>query len=123
MSEKGRIPVSGPRENLQSPFAGLSIPDLPEGVSQLVEKPTPSPSPGRVVLRKEKAGRGGKPVIVVSGFHAGIPSEEIGRLAGDARRQLGCGGTVRDRDVELQGDNATAVRKFFQAAGFRVDGI
>ena len=123
MNEKGRIPVSGPRENLQSPFAGLSIPDLPEGVPQVVEKPARRSPPGRVVLRKEKAQRGGKPVIVVSGFHAGISPEEIGRLAGDARKQLGCGGTVRDCEVELQGDNPAAVRKVFLSAGFRVDGI
>jgi len=123
MSEKGRIPVSGPRENLQSPFAGLSVPGLPEGVLQPFEKPAPLSSPGRVVLRKEKAHRGGKPVIVVSGFHAGISSEEIERLAGDARRQLGCGGTVRHREVELQGDKPAAVRKVFLNAGFRVDGI
>ena len=89
MSEKGRIPVSGPRENLQSPFAGLSIPDLPEGGPQLFQKNDPRPSPGRVVLRKEKAHRGGKPVIVVSGFHAGISMTELERLASDARKQLG----------------------------------
>ena len=76
MSAKGRIPVSGPREDLQSPFAGLSIPDLPEGVV-VQEKKQPPASPGRVVLRKEKSGRGGKPVIVVSGFHAGISAGEI----------------------------------------------
>ena len=123
MSAKGRIPVSGPRENFQSPFAGLSIPDLPEVVPQVAEKQEPRSSPGRVVLRKEKAHRGGKPVIVVSGFHAAFPAEEIERLAGDARKQLGCGGTVRDREMEFQGDNPAAVRKVFQAAGFRVDGI
>ena len=122
MSAKGRILVSGPRENLQSPFAALSIPGLPEGMTQ-AEKPAPRFTPGRVVLRKEKAHRGGKPVIVVSGFHAGISSEEIERLAGDARRQLGCGGTVRDREVELQGDNPAAIRKVFEVSGFRVDGI
>ena len=122
MSAKGRIPVSGPREDLQSPFAGLSIPGLPDRTPQ-AEKPAPLSSPGRVVLRKEKAHRGGKPVIVVSGFHSGISAEEIETLGGDARKQLGCGGTVRNREVELQGDNPGAVRKVFLNAGFRVDGI
>ncbi|MFA7343023.1 MAG: translation initiation factor [Terrimicrobiaceae bacterium] len=121
MSAKGRIPLSGPREALQSPFAGLSVPGLPEGALQ-EDKPSPV-FPGRVVLRKEKAGRGGKPVVVVSGFHAGIPGEEIGRLASDARKKLGCGGTVRDREIEFQGDNPDAIRKALQAVGFRVDGI
>jgi translation initiation factor 1 len=122
MSAKSRIPVSGPREALQSPFAGLSIPDLPEGAALQEKKQTPA-SPGRVVLRKEKSGRGGKPVIVVSGFHGGVSVGEIERLAADARRRLGCGGTVRYREMEFQGDNPSTVRKVFQAAGFRVDGI
>lgn len=121
MSAKNRIPLSGPREALQSPFAGLSIPDLPEGI--LIEEKEAHQSPGRVILRKEKAHRGGKPVIVVSGFHAGIFAQEIERLASDARKQLGCGGTVREREMEFQGDNPAAVRKVLQAAGFRVDGI
>ena len=121
MSAGKRIPLSGPREALQSPFAGLSISDLPEGV-MLEEKQDPV-RPGRVVLRKEKAHRGGKPVIVASGFHAGISGDEIVRLASDARKQLGCGGTVRDREMEFQGDNPAAVRKVLQAAGYRVDGI
>ena len=121
MNSKGRIPVSGPQEALQSPFAGLNIPDLPEGIVQ-TPKPTPA-SPGRVVLRKEKAHRGGKPVIVVSGFHAGISGEHINRLASEIRRRIGCGGTVRDREMEFQGDNPAAVRIALQAEGFRVDGI
>lgn len=121
MNSKGRIPVSGLQEALQSPFAGLNIPGLPEGTI-----PTPKPEPvasGRVVLRKEKAHRGGKPVIVVSGFHDGITGEEIKRLAGEIRRRIGCGGTVRDREMEFQGDNPAAVRKALQDEGFRVAGI
>ena len=121
MSAKPRIPLSGPREALQSPFAGLSIPDLPEGI--LIEEKKMHQAPGRVVLRKEKSHRGGKPVIVVSGFHEGISALEIERIASDARKQLGCGGTVRDREMEFQGDNPGAVRKVLQAAGYRVDGI
>ena len=121
MSSKDRIPLSGPREALQSPFADLAIPDLPEGI--LIEENKPHQAPGRVVLRKEKAHRGGKPVIVVSGFHAGISEQEIERLASDARKQLGCGGTVREREMEFQGDNPAAVRKVLLAVGFRVDGI
>lgn len=121
MSSKKHIPVSGPRVDLQSPFAGLSIPGLPEGFVQ-EEQPT-RPAPGRIILRKEKAHRGGKPVIVAYGFHDGISLQEIERIASDARKQLGCGGTVRDREMEFQGDNSAAVRKVLQAAGFRVDGV
>jgi translation initiation factor 1 len=122
MNPKGRIPVSGPQEALQSPFAGLNISGLPDGEGSPAPKPAPA-SPGRVVLRKEKAHRGGKPVIIASGFHDGISGDEIARLAREARKRLGCGGTVREREMEFQGDNPAAVRKVLQAEGFRVDGI
>lgn len=122
MSTPKRIPVSGPQAHLQSPFAGLSIPGLAEG--NVPEPPPPArQTPGRIVLRKEKAHRGGKPVIVASGFHEGISQQEIGHLASDVRKQLGCGGTVRNREMEFQGDNPAAVRKILQDAGFRVDGV
>jgi len=122
MSAKKHIPVSGPRADLQSPFAGLSIPGLPEGENIREEKPVRQ-APGRVILRKEKAHRGGKPVIVAHGFHEGISPQEIERIASGVRKQLGCGGTVRDREMEFQGDNSAAVRKALQVAGFRVDGV
>ncbi len=121
MSSKKHIPVSGPQADLQSPFAGLSIPGLPDGTVQ--EEKIANQAPGRIILRKEKAHRGGKPVIVAYGFHDGISPQEIERIASGARKQLGCGGTVRDREMEFQGDNSAAVRKVLQAAGFRVDGV
>lgn len=122
MSSKGRIPVSGPKEALQSPFAGLNIPGLPEGVCH-EERNSANKNPGRVVLRKEKSHRGGKTVIVVSGFQPAFSDEEIQDLAREARKQCGCGGTVREREMEFQGDNPSRIRKFFETAGFRVAGI
>lgn len=121
---KTRIALSGPREGLQSPFAGLEMAGLPEGVEQIAEPDSSKPrAPGRIVLRKEKAHRGGKPVIVAAGFadhHSAPAIEGFGR---SARKSLGCGGTVRDREIELQGDQPGPVRKFFQSLGFRVDGV
>jgi len=78
---------------------------------------------GRVVLRKEKAQRGGKTVVVVSDFEDRIADSEIENLAKKARQACGCGGTVRGREIELQGDNVPKVRAFFESAGFRVAGV
>lgn len=122
MNPRKHIPVSGPRSELQSPFADLSIAGLPGGPLPEEDKPAPRIR-GRIVLRKEKAHRGGKPVIVASGFQDGIPANELERIASDARKRLGCGGTVREREMEFQGDNPAALRKILQAEGFRVDGI
>lgn len=118
--KKERIPLSAPQAGLQSPFAGLEIGGLPEGPETPVG---PAPKRGRVVLRREKAGRGGKTVIVVSDFDAAIPDAEIAELARRARKAAGCGGTVAGREIELQGDIAAQVRAFFLAEGFRVAGV
>ncbi len=121
MGSKPRIPVSGVQDALQAPFAGLDIPGLPEGADVPPEKKPRNP--GRVVLRKEKAHRSGKTVVVVSGFSAEITDAEILEFSREAKKQCGCGGTVQGREVEFQGNNPEAIRRFFEMAGFRVGGI
>lgn len=123
--KKPRIDTSGNQAAFQSPFAALQMEGLPAAPSQ-PERETPAVAPtkmGRVVLRREKAQRGGKTVVVVSDFEDRISHAEIEDLAKKARQACGCGGTVRGREIELQGDNAPMVRSFFASAGFRVAGV
>ena len=123
--KKTRIDTSARQEALQSPFASLQmdgLPDAPPERKQDVSSITPAKM-GRVVLRREKAQRGGKTVVVVSDFESHISEAEIEDLARKARQACGCGGTVREREIELQGDNAPKVRAFFEGAGFRVAGV
>jgi translation initiation factor 1 len=121
---KTRIDTSGNQSALQSPFAALQIDGLLEGpANPPEEKPEPPRKNGRVVLRREKAQRGGKTVVVVYDFEPQITDEAIEEFARKARHACGCGGTVRDREIELQGDNAQKVRSFFESAGFRVAGV
>jgi translation initiation factor 1 len=118
MSKK--IPVSAPQEPLQSPFSVLESTGLPEG------PPAPLPSKlrkkARIVLRREKAQRGGKTVIVVSQLPTHLSQSEIMALVREARRALGCGGSVREREIEIQGDQAARVRCHFEALGYEVAG-
>jgi len=122
---KIRIDTSGRQSALQSPFAGLQLDGLPEGPAEplVPEKPAPPTRFGRVVLRREKAQRGGKTVVVVHDFEPQITAAHIDQLAREARQACGCGGTVRGREIELQGDNPQKVRVFFESAGFRVGGV
>lgn len=106
----GRIPVSGPQEALQSPFAALDISGLPPGPPEPVASPATAPKPGRLVFRKEKARRGGKSVVVASGFPAEFPDEAIDGLARKVRKLLGCGGTVEGREIVWQGDDPEKFR-------------
>lgn len=116
-----RIDTSGRQEALQSPFAGLQIEGLPEGPADNVFPVAPGKL-GRVVLRRETAQRSGKTVVVVTGFEEHHSTSGINELARAARQACGCGGTVRGREIELQGDLVPAVRRFFEAQGFRVAG-
>ena len=119
-----RIDTSGKQSALQSPFAGLELEGLPEGPANPPEEKTDHPrKKGRVVLRREKARRGGKTVVVVYDFEPQITDAAIETLARQARQACGCGGTVRGREIELQGDNPPQIRSFLESAGFRVSGV
>ena len=78
---------------------------------------------GRVVLRKEKAHRGGKTVIVVHDFAPQITGTQIEAFAGKLKKACGCGGTVKDRTIEVQGDQPGKIRTLLEAEGFQVAGV
>jgi len=78
---------------------------------------------GRVVLRRETAHRGGKCVIVVSDFDGALDETFIEALATRLRAACGCGGAVKNRTIEMQGDQPARIRELLVAEGFRVAGI
>ncbi len=119
-----KIPVGDRAGQLTgTPFGGLDLGELPAGPEDAADEMTVVPRiGGRVVLRREKSQRGGKVVIVAGGFDEAIADQRLEELARRARRSCGCGGTLRGREVELQGDHAGRVRDFFEGEGFRVDG-
>jgi translation initiation factor 1 len=121
-------PVDGGTDLGQNPFAalgGLSLPSAPPAKAGGPVSPAASAAPagaarnrGRVEIRRTTAGRGGKTVTVVGGF-VGIGQPEKERLAKQMRAACGCGGTVKDGQIEIQGDNREKVAEILAAAGFR----
>jgi len=114
-----------PWSGLNAAFANLNVPDLPTG-------PEPAPaadSPqtlwkmGRVVLRRETAHRGGKTVIVVDDFATHLPVSIIEKIAKKLRAACGCGGTIKGRTIEMQGDQPARIRAALEAEGFQVAGV
>ncbi|HEY5895217.1 MAG TPA: translation initiation factor [Chthoniobacterales bacterium] len=121
-----RIAVSGPQAplgGLDAAFGEVQLPDLPEGNAELA-KPEPLPvwKMGRVILRRETAHRGGKTVIVIDGFASHLPLSIIEKTAKKVRAACGCGGTVKERRVEIQGDQIPKIRAALEAEGFEVRG-
>jgi translation initiation factor 1 len=80
--------------------------------------PVPQKNDGIVRLRREVKGRGGGTVIVISGIPLSPP--EIKELAGALKKKCGCGGTVKDGVIEIQGDHRDLLLAELQARGLKV---
>ncbi|MHB0939628.1 MAG: translation initiation factor [Armatimonadota bacterium] len=70
---------------------------------------------GKIVVRRERKGRGGKTVTVVSGIER--PPAELERIAKAMRKALGCGSTVEGPAIILQGDIVPRAQAWLQSHG------
>lgn len=113
-------PPDGPSAFGNNPFAALESTGLPPGPPDPPpsQEAKPRKSRGRVDIIRQKAGRGGKTVTVVTNFIGiGLPEKE--RLAKQMQKSCGTGGTVKDGRIEIQGDQREAVARILTEAGFR----
>jgi translation initiation factor 1 len=123
MPARQSIPPGATPAPLNNPFTALSAAGLPAGPADPPATAARSPKVGRVVLRRETAHRGGKTVIVVDDFAAHVSLAAIEGLASQLKKHCGCGGTVRERRIEIQGDQPARIRTLLEAAGFQVAGV
>ena len=114
-----------PRAGLNSAFASIALSNLPPGPVPAPAGASPLPvwKLGRVVLRRELAKRAGKTVIVVDQFATHLPISVIETMAKKLRQTCGCGGTVRARMIEIQGDQPGKIRAVLEGEGFEVGGV
>ena len=125
MSASDKVPTSGGQSLGQNPFGNLSAVGLPAASPQLSKNKevktgaaVPVKNRGRVDIKRTTAGRGGKTVTLVTGFIGiGLPEKES--LAKKMRNACGCGGTVKDGDIEIQGDQRETVARILAEAGFK----
>lgn len=103
------------------PFAELSGAGLPAGPARSGAPAGAAPvrrNRGRVDIIRQKAGRGGKLVTVITHF-VGIGLAEKEELARQMQKSCGTGGTVKEGRIEIQGDQREAVARILSEAGFR----
>jgi translation initiation factor 1 len=140
MADNKRIPTDGGPGLSHNPFATLSSDGLPPGpespslanpggesvpasrlVSSLAPPDAAKPAKknrGRVDILRVKAGRGGKTVTVVKNFTGiGLPEKE--QLAKAMQRACGTGGTVKNGQIEIQGDKREEVARILTEANFK----
>jgi len=126
VSKKKRIETEGGDALTHNPFGGLENLDLPKGPAELTPTPTPTGSKrgkpnknrGRVDIIRQKAHRGGKTVTVITNFQGiGLPEKET--LAKQMQKSCGTGGTVKNGNIEIQGEQREKVADILKEAGFR----
>ena len=103
--------------------AEINLPNLPAGPEESSKVSQPLWKFGRVVLRRERAHRGGKTVIVIDDFATHLPISVIEKTAKKIRLACGCGGTVKERAIEIQGDQPGKIRAILETEGFVVAGV
>src|ERR1700749_80815 len=101
MAKRQKLDFTPTGAGLVNPFVALSLegsgaelpaPSPSNAKSLSTEPAVPKPSKyGRVVLRREKAHRGGKTVIVIHDFAPNISYSYIEALAGKLKAACGCG--------------------------------
>jgi translation initiation factor 1 len=125
MSRLKHVPTEGGQSFGHKPFEALSsegLPsapaDSPANVSPLTEVKPAHKNRGRVDIVRQKAGRGGKTVTVVKNFIGiGLPEKE--QLAKAMQKSCGTGGTVKNGQIEIQGDKRAEAARILSQAGFR----
>ena len=75
-------------------------------------------SDGIVRIRREKKGRGGKEVTVITGL--GLERDALKTLAKKLKTTCGTGGSVKDDSIELQGDKTAQAQAALEQQGFTV---
>ena len=106
-----------------NPFAALASlkASLPEGKAQEALSTTAKSPPvdkrfaNKIVVAKSKKGRGGKTVTCVRGIDAN--EAQLEDLAKAIRQALGCGSTVEEGEILVQGEQLDRVAKWLEAQG------
>ena len=102
-----------------NPFAALA----PAGLAAKADQPQAAPAPAssedpfaqKLVLRREKKGRGGKTVTRVSGVARGALED----VAKQMKKGLGCGALVEGDDIVLLGSLVDRAADWLQQQGAR----
>ena len=124
MSKKHKIRTTSDDALDANPFAALDRSGLPEGkmkppVTLPEHKSVKEKSKGRVEVRREKAGRGGKTVTTLKDFPSHIPLYTLEAITFELKKTCACGGTLKGRVVELQGDVCDRVSAELKLRGYQ----
>ncbi len=122
--KKQRISTGGGESLAQNPFEELELNGLPSGPSDSPDcgfssnRTKKNNNRGRVDIIRQTAHRGGKAVTVITNFPP-IELLEKKELAKKMQKACSVGGTVKDGNIEIQGDKRDEVMRILLEAGFK----
>ena len=107
--------LAGLRDRLPAQTPPAGEPELVSAAS--APAATAARGPARAVVRLERSGRGGKEVTVVE--HLSLRADERDVWLKALKAALGCGGTVEEDTLVLQGDQRKRLPALLTARGVR----
>lgn len=73
---------------------------------------------GIVRIQRQTSGRKGKGVCLIAGVD--LNDAALNKLAAELKRKCGCGGSVKDGLIEIQGDKRELLKQLLEAKGIKV---
>jgi translation initiation factor 1 len=103
----------------KSSDGGFAWREFGDDNSPALERPIQESPPDKQNLRVQatRAGRKGKTVTVITGFQA--KPETLQSLLKQLKAQCGSGGTVKENEIEIQGEHKQKILDFLIKLGYK----
>ncbi|QLK60962.1 stress response translation initiation inhibitor YciH [Enterobacteriaceae bacterium Kacie_13] len=73
---------------------------------------------GIVRIQRQTSGRKGKGVCLITGVD--LDDAALEKLAAELKKKCGCGGSVKEGVIEIQGDKRDLLKQLLEAKGMKV---
>ncbi|NIG20626.1 stress response translation initiation inhibitor YciH [Pantoea sp. Al-1710] len=88
---------------------------------RIVQEEEKAPRPqgdGIVRIQRQTSGRKGKGVCLITGID--LDDDALTKLAAELKKKCGCGGSLKDGVIEIQGDKRDLLKALLEAKGMKV---
>lgn len=87
-------------------------------IKQEEAKPERAKGDDIVRIQRQTSGRKGKGVCLITGVD--LDDAALDKLAAELKKKCGCGGSVKDGVIEIQGDKRDLLKQLLEAKGMKV---
>ncbi|MEN4124518.1 stress response translation initiation inhibitor YciH [Serratia marcescens] len=87
-------------------------------IKQEEVKPQRAKGDGVVRIQRQTSGRKGKGVCLITGVD--LDDAALDKLAAELKKKCGCGGSVKEGVIEIQGDKRDLLKQLLEAKGMTV---